>query len=194
MAPATTQLLRRQYEECTLTEDGYVDENSCYVPFWATKTGVIIKWSLFLGFMAIIILYLLIGYIHAQKRIKKGLAPLRYHRLLVPRAALSQVDPRYRPPPAGNFAYGHPEQYYYDMHAMPPPPVYDPNAPRPPQYEPPTNSTKAEPSQQYGAQQSQQQTGPSGEYGPPPGPPPAPSQPQEDYAPPSGPPPSTARP
>jgi hypothetical protein len=42
---------------------------------------VIIKWSLFLGLIVFISLYLLVGYLHAQQRLKKGLAPLSYHRV-----------------------------------------------------------------------------------------------------------------
>ncbi|KAL2166810.1 hypothetical protein VTG60DRAFT_2127 [Thermothelomyces hinnuleus] len=193
MAPAFTRLLRRQYEDCTITEDGYIDEDSCYIPFWATRTGVIVKWSLFLGIIALIILYFLVAYIHLKQRLRKGLPPLGYHRFLVSRVTLAQVDPRYRPPPPNNFTYDPAERYYYDMYAMPPP-VYDPNAPRPPKYEPPANSTKVEPNQSQGAQQGQHQAGESAAYGPPPGPPPAPSQPQDDYAPPPGPPPNAVQP
>ncbi|KAK4043694.1 hypothetical protein C8A01DRAFT_12786 [Parachaetomium inaequale] len=201
MAPAITHLLSRQSENCQFTEDGYLDENSCYVPFWSTRTGTIVKWSLFLGIIVAIGLYLLLGYMHAQRRMKKGLPPLGYHRFLVSRAALAQVDPRYRPPQPSNIYRYTPEQHYYDMNTMPPP-VYDPNAPRPPMYEPPAGSTKIEPNQQQqqqqpqGAQQSQPPTEGRVEYGPPPGSPPprAPGQPQDTYAPPPGPPPSTVRP
>jgi hypothetical protein len=96
------KLFPRQYdyEGCTLTADGDIDESSCYVPFWNTKvgclqplasharmiltplqTGYIVKWSVFLAIVAIISLYLLLGYMHAQRRIRKGLAPLGYHRV-----------------------------------------------------------------------------------------------------------------
>lgn len=27
----------REYRECLIGADGYIDENSCYVPFWYTK-------------------------------------------------------------------------------------------------------------------------------------------------------------
>ena len=46
-----------------------------------SQTGTIVKWSLFLGIIVITGLYLLVGYVHAQKRIKKGLPPLGYHRV-----------------------------------------------------------------------------------------------------------------
>jgi hypothetical protein len=195
MAPTVIHLLARRFENCTFTEDGYLDESSCYVPFWSTKTGTIVKWSLFLGIIVVTGLYLLVGYVHAQKRLKKGLPPLGYHRFLVSRAALARVDPRYRPAqPGAVYIPTTAERNYYDMQAMPPP-VYDPNAPRPPMYEPPVGSTKFEPNQQQqGTQQSQPPTEQRFEYGPPPGSPPMPGPSQETYAPPPGPPPSTVRP
>ncbi|KAK4188529.1 hypothetical protein QBC35DRAFT_496119 [Podospora australis] len=181
MAPT---LFARQYyyRNCTRTEDGFIDEDSCYVPFWNTKTGIIVKWSLFLGFIVFLGLYLMIGYIHAKKRVQKGLAPLAYHRFLVPRAALAQVDPRYRYPQASiSPYYPNGQQQAYDMHGMPPP-VYDPNAPRPPVYQPPEGATKVDleqPPQYRFAASSQQQ--------------PQLDAPQNfEYAPPSGPPPSAA--
>ncbi|KAH6619712.1 hypothetical protein B0J18DRAFT_252294 [Chaetomium sp. MPI-SDFR-AT-0129] len=178
MAPGASYALNRRYEECTLTEDGFIDENSCYVPFWSTRTGIIVKWSLFLGIIVFLSLYLLLGYMHAQKRLKKGLLPLRYHRFLVSRAQLAQVDPRYRPQPSNMYPYT-PEQHYYNMHAMPPP-MYDPTAPRPPMYEPPAGATKAGPHQQApDAPQAQHQSGQGSDYAPPPGPPPSAIQPQE---------------
>jgi hypothetical protein len=99
MAPAAALLFSRRLENCTFTEDGYIDESSCDVPFWSSRvgaapccllktrwltpwqTGAIVKWSLFLGIIVIFGLYLLIGYVHAQKRIQKGLPPLGYHRV-----------------------------------------------------------------------------------------------------------------
>ncbi|KAL2161427.1 hypothetical protein VTH06DRAFT_7988 [Thermothelomyces fergusii] len=187
MAPTFARLLRRESEDCII-EDGYI-EDGCEIPFWATRTGIIVKWSLFLGLIALTILYFLVAYIHLKQRIRKGLPPLRYHQFLVSRVTFFPADPRYGPPPPPNsYPYYDPaERYYYDMYAMPPP-VYDPNAPRPPKYEPPANSTKADPGQSQGAQQGQYQAGESA-YGPPPGPPPAPGQPRDYDAPPPGPPP-----
>jgi hypothetical protein len=45
------------------------------------QTGVIVKYSLFFGFIFLFGLYMLIGNIHAKRRIKKGLPPLGYHRV-----------------------------------------------------------------------------------------------------------------
>ena len=110
---------------------------------------------------------------------------------MVSRATLARVDPRYRPPPPPH-AYSYTrEQQFYDMNAMPPPPVYDPNAPRPPMYEPPAGSTKVEPNQLgKGGVAGPEQA----EYAPPMGPPPSATPQQDAYLPPPGPPPSSVRP
>ena len=228
MAPAAALLFSRRLENCTFTEDGYIDESSCDVPFWSSRvgaapccllktrwltpwqTGAIVKWSLFLGIIVIFGLYLLIGYVHAQKRIQKGLPPLGYHRVclgvlpghkmlmfvqfLVSRSALARVDPRYRPPQPANIYPYHPDGQYYDMHAVPPP-VYDPNAARPPMYEPPAGATKINSNQQQPNSGLGPETDERVEYGPPPGsPPPSSSRLQDTYAPPPGPPPGAIRP
>ncbi|KAK3330098.1 hypothetical protein B0H66DRAFT_45729 [Apodospora peruviana] len=169
----------RDDRTCLRDDDGFIDEDSCYVPFWYTRTGVIVKWSLFLGLTTILGLYLFLGYMHAKKRMAKGLPPLAYHRWLVSRRALSRVDPRYQFPAPGNvYHYDPNNQQAYGMHAMPPPPVYDPTAPRPPIYEgppAPAGATKIDPSQSmpspaYTPQQPQRQ---QDEYEAPPGPPPS---------------------
>ncbi|KAK0729275.1 hypothetical protein B0T21DRAFT_292176 [Apiosordaria backusii] len=203
-------LARQYYRNCTRDEDGFIDEDSCYVPFWNTKTGVIVKWSLFLGIILFFGLYLLIGYIHARKRVQKGLPPLAYHRFLVNRATLAQVDPRYRYPQSNFSPYhggysnsgGGDGYQYYNMQGMPPPPVYDPNAPRPPVYEPPAGATKvggdgnvAASSQSPPPPPQETGVGNGYMYAPPPGPPPpaavapVPSSSVDQYAPPPGPPP-----
>ncbi|KAL2260684.1 hypothetical protein VTK26DRAFT_5233 [Humicola hyalothermophila] len=194
MAPGVGRLLARQSQNCTRDADGFYDEENCLVPFWATRTGVIVKWSLFFGLIAVVLLYLLIGWLHARSRLKKGLVPRKYHRFLVSRAALARVDPNYRyPEPASIDPYA-PEGQYYDMHAIPPP-VYDPNAPRPPMYEPPAGSSKVDSNQHHGDEEGQRATGAqSGNVPPPSGPPPSWDQSQEMYAPPPGPPPSSVPP
>lgn len=48
------------------------------------QEGLIVKWAVFLGLMVLITLYITIGYIHAKKRIRKGLVPLAYHRVRSP--------------------------------------------------------------------------------------------------------------
>ncbi|KAB5578691.1 hypothetical protein GE09DRAFT_1214845 [Coniochaeta sp. 2T2.1] len=123
-----------------LVSRDYYDE---YYSFWYTRTGVILKWSLFWGILLLFSAYMIGGYIHAKKRMAKGLPLLRYHRWLVPRRVRAQYDPGYAAyayPPAPQYsAYYNNQQQQgggggsYQMYPMPPP-VYDPNAPRPPVY------------------------------------------------------------
>lgn len=131
-------------------------------------------------------LYFILGYLHAKRRIRRGLAPLAYHRVcalsysksslyltssqfLLSRKDRAQYDPRYRDSLPDYFVH-RPEQY--GMHAYPPP-VYDPNAPAPPKYQPPAGATKLDPSQTGPANNQPTPGEPSPEYMPPPGPPPA---------------------
>ncbi|OTB19538.1 hypothetical protein K445DRAFT_314425 [Daldinia sp. EC12] len=67
--PAANDVVRRQY----------VEENGRYVWFWYTRTGVIVKWSLFLGILLLLMLYLVLGRMHARKRIRAGMKPMAYH-------------------------------------------------------------------------------------------------------------------
>ncbi|CCC08548.1 hypothetical protein SMACR_05792 [Sordaria macrospora] len=135
----------REHSNCTRGSDGFIDPDSCYVPFWYTRTGVIVKWSLFLGLTTIL-----------------------------PYASGQQPQQQQ---PYGN----------YGMHPVPPP-VYDPDAPRPPMYpgpplamamvQPPDGATKVDPMQPA----------------PPPPPPPQPNSREEQYEAPPGPPPSAQAP
>ncbi|KAH6657889.1 hypothetical protein BKA67DRAFT_202062 [Truncatella angustata] len=141
-------------------------ENDREVPFWWTRTGVIVKWSIFLGFTVIFLAWIVGGSIHAKRRIRKGLKPLGYHRMFVSRNELARVDPAYAYPQATYMHY-QPGPGYYGMQSMPPPPVYDPN--RPPMYPGgpmpmPQGSSKIDPEQAGGG------------YAPPPGPPPPAAQ------------------
>ncbi|ROT43603.1 hypothetical protein SODALDRAFT_327809 [Sodiomyces alkalinus F11] len=144
--------------------------------WWYSREGYTVRWALFIGVVALIIAYLFGGYYHATRRIRKGLLPLRYHRWMIKRTVLAQIDPRYAPAPRPNATYSYATYRpadAYGMGSMPPPPVYDPSAPRPPAYSPPEGGSKVNP--------TQQQSGPSTsqEYAPPPGPPPSHSQQQQ---------------
>ncbi|KUI57099.1 hypothetical protein VP1G_04405 [Cytospora mali] len=168
-------LVHRQTSGTTTDDDYFGVEND--VPFWYTKDGYIVKWVVFLTLLVTFTAWVTIGHIHARRRLRKGLPPLAYHRWLVPRAALARVDPRYAypPPPPGNntnyyYRPGYQNQYdpSYNMQNMPPPPpMYDPNAPRPPMYEGPQGSSKTAPNQDYEAPsgppptQQQQQAAPA---------------------------------
>ncbi|ORY68621.1 uncharacterized protein BCR38DRAFT_135358 [Pseudomassariella vexata] len=164
-------LVSRQDRDGDLTDgdvpDGYTLEHGRYVPFWWSRTGLLIKWSVFLGFIILFSAYLIIGYQHAKRRVRKGLKPLGYHRWLLSRHDLARSDPRYAyPQPAYTNYAPAPAPGYYGMQSMPPP-VYDPT--RPPMYDgtPMPTGGKIDPSQRL-------------------------SRPEEEYAAPSGPPPPPA--
>lgn len=101
------------------------------------QTGMAVRYSITLVLLALILLYFVGGYLHARQRVRKGLAPLPYHRWMVR---------RYTPQPHGYQAPGPrgsaPESY--DMHVYPPPPpAYNHNEAPPPVYQPPEGASKA---------------------------------------------------
>ncbi|OTB00740.1 hypothetical protein M426DRAFT_324100 [Hypoxylon sp. CI-4A] len=163
-ASSTDTVVRRQYVE---------EENGRLVWFWYTRTGVIVKWSVFFGIILLLGLYLILGRLHAKKRVRRGLKPMSYHGWMLSRQERAGVDPRYAWPQAtySNYQQG-PGGPGYGMQGYPaPPPVYDPNN-RPPMYEggaPPMGGAKIDPVQS-GVEPARQ---PSGDYAPPPGPPPS---------------------
>lgn len=79
--------------------DGFDDRRFYYNSFWYTtvsistinprksallttaQTGVIVKWTIFLSFMTILLLWVILGKWHAKRRMRKGLPPLAYHRV-----------------------------------------------------------------------------------------------------------------
>lgn len=117
-----------------------VDDN---VPFWWTRTGQIVRWSIFLGILVLVFAFLSLGYCHARRRINRGLAPLPYHRWMLSRPQRARYDPTYQDPRAYYYPYNGDG---YNMHPMAPP-VYDPRAPMPPVYQPPVGASKVDPSQ-----------------------------------------------
>ncbi|TVY46540.1 hypothetical protein LOCC1_G003344 [Lachnellula occidentalis] len=152
-------------------DDLEFDNNDRRTDFWWTRTGQIARWSIFLAIFVLIMAYIIIGYWHAKRRINKGLAPLKYHRWLLNRQTRARYDPSYQNPSAYYQPYP-PQDQQYGLHSMPPP-MYDPNAPLPPSYQPPPGATKVDPSQ-WGATQRPVEVGePSPAYEAPPGPPPA---------------------
>lgn len=45
------------------------------------QDGIIVKWAILLSFVVLMFAYFVGGYLHARWRLKKGLAPLAYHRV-----------------------------------------------------------------------------------------------------------------
>ncbi|KAK8122070.1 hypothetical protein PG984_010740 [Apiospora sp. TS-2023a] len=118
------------------------------IPFWHTKTGIIIRWSIFAGLLFITLMWIFVGRWHARKRVAKGLAPMAYHRWLIPRTELAKTDPRYQ----------YPDNVQYMQYPPPPPGAYG-MQPMPPQY-------------QAGPMPPGVTNRPGEEYAAPPGPPP----------------------
>ncbi|KAI1251653.1 hypothetical protein MGN70_006221 [Eutypa lata] len=160
---------------------GYVavDDQGHYMYFWDTRTGIIIKWSLFLAFVLFITIWMIGGRRHALRRVRAGKKPIFGTGWLLSRQERGLVDPRYANPWPGQAVYvqyhpggphGQPPAGgggWYNMQNMPPPPpVYDGN--RPPMYEgvdnaaPAAGNTKVDPDQ----------ANRGSDYAPPAGPPP----------------------
>ncbi|EPQ64239.1 hypothetical protein BGT96224_2337 [Blumeria graminis f. sp. tritici 96224] len=141
--------------------------------FWWTKTGQIVRWSIFFGLSTIFTAYILIGYIHAKSRMKKGLPLLSYHRWLVSDETRMRYDPNYTNP---NIFYGY-HQNGIGMQPMPQQ-MYGMNAPLPPTYQPQSGVTKVD-SSPYNSQPTHrpETSDPTPNYEAPPGPPPPPTLP-----------------
>ncbi|KAI9744559.1 MAG: hypothetical protein M1818_002088 [Claussenomyces sp. TS43310] len=147
------------------------DGDDDYVSFWWTDRGESIRWAIFASIVGILVLYMVFGYMHAQRRIKKGLPPLTYHRWLLSRRRRARLGPSANIP-LPNYSTHQPNEYYGSY--APPPPVYDPNFQPPPTYQPPEGS-KTDSSQWQSAPTRRPETAGEAapEYTPPPGPPPA---------------------
>ncbi|KFA63016.1 hypothetical protein S40285_07242 [Stachybotrys chlorohalonatus IBT 40285] len=162
---------RQQQVDLNDLPPGWVVENGRPIPWWYSHTlilnqdGIIVKWAILLSFVVLMFAYFVGGYLHARWRLKKGLAPLAYHRCLVARRTYS--EPTY---PMYNTYRGD-----YGMHYAPPPPVYDGS--RPPMYEGPgAEHSKVDPSQWRSEPTRRPAEGNNApEYDAPPGPPPPPA-------------------
>jgi hypothetical protein len=54
-------------------------EQFVYDSFWWSPTGYIVKWAILAGIFLIFVVWFLGGYLHAQRRMKRGLPPMKYH-------------------------------------------------------------------------------------------------------------------
>ncbi|TKA63876.1 hypothetical protein B0A49_10569 [Cryomyces minteri] len=132
---------------------------------WWSPAGMAIKYAIITALLLFIILYFVGGYTHAQRRIKKGLPPLRYHRWMLsrhqrgPYSASGQDDRAYHayavPPQGqaqGGWVYMGDRQGYgvggeQGQTWAQPPPAY--NHDLPPTYQPPMGSSKINPDQGF---------------------------------------------
>jgi len=81
MAPREASILARDVDPDNLPDGWVIDDDGVARPWWYSRTGYIVKWSVFFGLVTVVGLYLLLGYLHAKRRLRKGLVPLRYHRV-----------------------------------------------------------------------------------------------------------------
>ena len=60
---------------------GYDDDGYDGGGWWYSDTAEAIKWAVVAAIFFAIVLFFVGGYFHAKRRIRKGQAPLRYHRV-----------------------------------------------------------------------------------------------------------------
>ncbi|CZT19468.1 uncharacterized protein RCC_05319 [Ramularia collo-cygni] len=135
MAPQVAAMLKR--------DDDYDDYNDSW--YWS-DTGYTVRYVIVFVILTALLLFFLGGYLHARKRMKKGLQPLSYHRWM--------VKSRYRQP---QYYQNAPPPQGYPMYAYPPaqqevPPAYYQHAPPPPAYSPPEGASKAMADQNWNGQ------------------------------------------
>ncbi|KAF2132536.1 hypothetical protein P153DRAFT_284257 [Dothidotthia symphoricarpi CBS 119687] len=123
--------------------------------FWYSDTGVMVKWIILAVLFLVFTLWFVGGYMHAKRRLNKGLPVLRYHRFLVP----YNLRYKYTQPPQNHFTfyqqqqqqsqpYGYPQAYPYQQRHDEPPPLYAHDAP--PGYFAPQGASKMNPDQRAG--------------------------------------------
>ena len=57
------------------------DDHDVNDSWWYSDRAEAIKWGVVGGIFFIVVLWLVGGYFHARRRVKKGLPPLAYHRV-----------------------------------------------------------------------------------------------------------------
>jgi hypothetical protein len=59
--------------------------------WWTSPTAYAVKWGIIAGIFILFLLLFLGGYLHARRRMKRGLAPLGYHRVCLSDNALLKL-------------------------------------------------------------------------------------------------------
>nr|POE49405.1 hypothetical protein CFP56_50322 [Quercus suber] len=120
--------------------------------WWWSPAGFTVRYIIVAVVFGALLLFFVGGYYHANRRVRKGLAPLPYHRWMVQRRVWGN-EPRYNQYaqyPA-RFASQGPEQgqtYRMEGYA-PPPPAYNSELAPPPAYQPPQGGSKVMADQSY---------------------------------------------
>ncbi|KAK4942339.1 hypothetical protein LTR10_017946 [Elasticomyces elasticus] len=124
-----SRIFRRQ-----LNTDSNDDPDTYDGYWWYSTTAYAIKWAVIASLLVLFFLFFLGGYLHARRRMRKGLPPLAYHRWLVPRSqriAFAQRYPQYAHQ-AGFYRttqtpYGHGHAYPMGAYGPPPPAYHEPD-------------------------------------------------------------------
>ncbi|KAJ9661803.1 hypothetical protein H2198_001768 [Neophaeococcomyces mojaviensis] len=126
----------------------------CDGGWYYSETGYIIRWVIVAVLIGLVLLFLIGGYLHAQRRMKNNLPPLRYHSWLVSRRQRERFFPP-RPQVYYHHApYGYQHGGYQHGQAVPlntygpAPPAYGEHEWVPP-YQPPQGGSKVDPDQNY---------------------------------------------
>ncbi|EME79123.1 uncharacterized protein MYCFIDRAFT_34795, partial [Pseudocercospora fijiensis CIRAD86] len=108
--------------------------------------GIALRYTVICIIFASILLFFLGGYVHAKRRLRKGLPLLGYHRWMMRRSVREGQQYQYQQP-----VYSDPYQDGYSMHGYaPPPPAYHRFDDAPPAYvPPPAGASKAMADQHY---------------------------------------------
>ncbi|KAI9870176.1 MAG: hypothetical protein M1830_004564, partial [Pleopsidium flavum] len=104
-----------------VNDDGPYDGDSEW--WWYSSTATAIKWAVMALIFFLLLAWFVGGYYHAQRRMKKGLPPLAYHRWLLPRSQRARFEPHtLQPQNQFSFYQAHNGRGdSYGMHAFPPP-------------------------------------------------------------------------
>lgn len=114
------------------------------------QTGYAVRFSIVALIFLLIFVYFAGGYWHARRRIRKGLAPLPYHRWMV-RRQLYAARPMNNPQPYYENRGDSFHQAYSMQGYAAPPPAYNPEHAPPPTYQPPQGGSKVAADQSFQA-------------------------------------------
>ncbi|TGZ81865.1 hypothetical protein EX30DRAFT_236025 [Ascodesmis nigricans] len=145
LPPSLLRPLKRALPLHQYIKRDHLDDNLSHEYWYWSHEAAAIKYGIFFGILTLFILLLMGAWFHAKQRLKRGQAPLTYHRWLVPRSQRNGPASG----PENNFSFYQSTQGAYgpgagySMNPMPPPPAYNPNYQQPPGYEPPAEGKGA---------------------------------------------------
>nr|OQO04088.1 hypothetical protein B0A51_18464 [Rachicladosporium sp. CCFEE 5018] len=127
--------------------DGYYDD------WWWSPAGMAVRYAIITLIFALLVGYFLGGYLHAKRRVSKGLPPLAYHRWMVNRRTSRYAAPSQQWYSQPYYQNGGNQGYNAGSYGMqgfaPPPPAYEGHVAPPPVYQPPQGGSKVAADQNY---------------------------------------------